>query len=98
MAASYIELGTMLYNTIILNQTSAIATLTETLRYINGEITGPLNIRTKNFDKTVLSSIESDVVVLTTISQILTLMITSNQFLLPSHLTNLYDQVEPVEF
>ena len=98
IAASYIELGTMLYNTIILNQTSALATLTETLRYINGGITGPLNIRTKNFDKTVLSSIESDVVVLTTISQILTLMITSNQFLLPSHLNNLYDQVEPVEF
>ena len=58
----------------------------------------PMNIRTDVFDQAVLSSIKSDIVVLDTIAQILTLMITSNQFLTPTFLTNLYDQVDTTNY
>lgn len=51
----------------------------------------PLNIRTNEYDKKVLSSIESDVVILNTIDKILTLMYTTNQYLLPSPAIPVYD-------
>ena len=51
---------------------------------------GAFNIRTEKFDGTVLTSIESDKVILSTISKIVTLMYTSNQFLLPDPAFNKY--------
>lgn len=48
------------------------------------------NIRTGKYDGTVLTSIESDKVILSTISKIVTLMYTSNQFLLPDPAFNKY--------
>lgn len=50
----------------------------------------PYNLRTKEFDGKVLSSIETDIVILDAISKIITLMITSNQFFTPSPTTNIY--------
>ena len=50
----------------------------------------PLNIRTKEFDGNVLSSIDTDIYVLDTISKIVTIMATSNQFLLPIINANIY--------
>lgn len=52
--------------------------------------TCPYNIRTKEYDGKVLTSIESDKVILSTISKIVTLMYTSNQFLLPDPAFNKY--------
>lgn len=48
------------------------------------------NIRTGEYDGKVLTSIESDKVILSTISKIVTLMYTSNQFLLPDPAFNKY--------
>lgn len=48
------------------------------------------NIRTGKYDGTVLTSIESDKIILSTISKIVTLMYTSNQFLLPDPAFNKY--------
>lgn len=48
------------------------------------------NIRTEECDGKVLTSIESDKVILSTISKIVTLMYTSNQFLLPDPAFNKY--------
>lgn len=48
------------------------------------------NIRTNKCDNTVLTSIESDKVILSTISKIVTLMYTSNQYLLPDPAFNKY--------
>lgn len=42
----------------------------------------PMNIRTGAFDNSVLSSIRSDIVILETVSKILSLMFTCNQYLL----------------
>ena len=50
----------------------------------------PLNITTNEFDKRVLSSIKSDVVILETIEKILTLMYTYNQYLIQSPAHNIY--------
>lgn len=50
----------------------------------------PLNIATNEFDKKVLSSIKSDVVILETIEKILTLMYTCNQYLVQDPLHNSY--------
>ena len=50
----------------------------------------PLNIRTNEYDRKVLSSIKSDTVVLDTINKILTLMYTTNQYLVPTPAHNIY--------
>ena len=59
---------------------------------INGSLEKgcPLNIRTNEYDYKVLSSIKSDVVVLETINKILTLMYTTNQYLVPTPAHNVY--------
>ena len=48
------------------------------------------NIRTRYWDGKVVSSIESDIVVLQTVSKIIGLMATSNQFIVPSPMHNVY--------
>ena len=50
----------------------------------------PFNLRTKSFDGKVLSSIDTDVWALDTISKIVTIMATSNQFILPTVNVNNY--------
>lgn len=50
----------------------------------------PLNIRTQLFDGKVKSSIESDIKVLETVSKIIGLMATCNQFVVPSPMHNVY--------
>lgn len=83
---------------------NAYCTLLETLYSVSGyndqQITRifeeiedtdlPYNIRTECCDGNVLTSIESDKVILSTISKIVTLMYTSNQFLLPDPAFNKY--------
>ncbi|MBP5595714.1 MAG: hypothetical protein J6Y02_10055 [Pseudobutyrivibrio sp.] len=92
-AAAYIEISEMLYNTKYQDDAKAAETVTKSI-----ENDCPMNIRTEEFDHKVLSSIKSDIVVLDTLAQILTLMITSNQFLTPTFLTNLYDQVDITDY
>lgn len=50
----------------------------------------PLNIRTKEYDGKVLSSISSDIIILDTVNRILGLMYTSNQYLLQLPVYNIY--------
>ena len=50
----------------------------------------PLNIRTNEYDKKVLSSIRSDIVILETISKILSLMFITNQYLVQTPAHNVY--------
>ena len=51
----------------------------------------PLNIRTNEFDHKVLASIETDPVILKTIDKIITLMFTTNQYLVPTPAHNIYE-------
>ena len=50
----------------------------------------PLNIVTGKFDGTVLTSIDTDICTIDTISKIITIMATSNQFILPTINVNNY--------
>jgi chaperonin GroEL len=50
----------------------------------------PLNIRTNSYDGKVLSSIRSDVIILETINKILSLMFTTNQYLVQHPANNVY--------
>ena len=50
----------------------------------------PFNIRTQSFDGIVSSSIESDIIILETVSKIIGLMATCNQFIVPSPMHNVY--------
>jgi hypothetical protein len=54
----------------------------------------PLNIRTNEYDKKVLSSIRSDVVILETINKILSLMFITNQYLVQTPAHNVYTDDE----
>lgn len=51
----------------------------------------PLNLRTNEYDKKVLSSIRSDIVILDAIINIIGLMFKTNQYLLPDPMLNTYD-------
>ena len=50
----------------------------------------PINLRTLSYDNNVITSIESDIVVLECISKVLTIMFTTNQILIPSPMDNTY--------
>ena len=50
----------------------------------------PLNIRTNEYDGKILSSIRSDIVILETIDNILTMMFTCNQYLVQAPVYNIY--------
>ena len=52
----------------------------------------PLNLRTNEYDGTVLSSIKSDIVILDTLDKVLTMMYVTNQYLVPTPIHNVYDR------
>lgn len=84
---AYLNIAELLYNTVTND-------IDETNKFIkisldNPEV-GPYNLRTKSFDGKVLSSIDTDICALDTISKIITIMATSNQFLLPMINANVY--------
>ena len=54
----------------------------------------PLNIRTNQYDHTVLSSINSDVIILDTLDKLLTMMYITNQYLVPTPANNIYESWE----
>ena len=51
------------------------------------------NIKTGKFDNSVLSSIESDIIILDTVCKIVSIMFTCNQFLCESFAQNKYLQL-----
>ena len=80
---------------IIYNSYEAIVKLLYNSKYSNSDIVDnvlkeslekgyPINLRTGEYDNHVLSSIDSDICALDSISKIVTIMATSNQMLLPN--------------
>ena len=82
---AYTELCATLYGSMVGDYKEGKEIAEKTLEYGS-----PLNIRTNRFDKTVLSSIRSDIVILDTVTKILTLMFTCNQYLVPTPAHNIY--------
>lgn len=84
---AYLEISRILYSSVD-DSGFDVQDIINTI--ISGDNVGPFNLRTKNFDKKVLSSIDTDISVLDTISKIITIMATSNQLLLPNLNINQY--------
>ena len=82
---AYTELCNTLYTSMTGDREVGESTTLETLTN-----DCPLNIRTNEYDGKVLSSIRSDIVILDTVSKILTLMFTCNQYLVPTPAHNIY--------
>lgn len=78
---SYSEIECLLYSSIGLDDVDVDRSLNEGC---------PINLRTREYDHKVLTSISSDITILETISKIVTLMFTSNQFLVQTPLDNKY--------
>ena len=61
---------------------------------INAENGVVLNIRTNVWDNNVKTSIMSDIVILDTVCRIIGIMATCNQFILPTAMHNIYENIE----
>lgn len=61
------------------------------------ENTMPVNLRTKEFDGSVLSSIKSDAAILEGVSKVVTIMFTANQALFPTVIDNTYKTEEDIK-
>lgn len=91
--SAYFEVSEMLYKTIGYSGEEARDLILKSL----ADDCGPLNLRTKEFDGRVLTSIKSDIVTLEVLSKILTLMLTANQALLQNPMVNTYYGEERVK-
>ena len=80
---AYFDITDLLYSSIVSDTSDLI------VRSL-GEYQCPMNIVTKKFDKSVLSSIDTDVCTINTISKIVTIMATANQFILSTVNINKY--------
>ena len=83
IADAYTELVDTLYNGTGLTADKA----KDIFRSSHGSV---YNIRTKTYDKSVRSSVMSDMVILDTVSKIIGIMATCNQFIVPSAMHNIY--------
>jgi len=82
---AYMALSTILYNSVFHD-------MGESEKYIDISMNQgtPMNLRTSEFDGKVLCSIRTDMVILDTISKIVSIMFTTNQFLCPLPSMNKY--------
>lgn len=85
---SYMSIVKELYATVFADNDEINNYVTQSLVEFNM----PMNLRTEEFDGTVLSSINTDIAILDVISKIVTIMYTSNQALIPDSLQNSYEK------
>lgn len=79
---AYCDMLTCLYNTVDFKTKFGIDNISTLIKSIMGKGGVPLNITTGEYDGKVLTSIESEPMILDTISKIITIMFTANQVLL----------------
>lgn len=83
---AYVEISKYLYESASIGKDAII----DTIKYSVDKCAGPYNIITKDFDGKVISSIDTDICIIDTISKIITIMSTANQFILPNINNNIY--------
>ena len=83
---AYKEISKILYLSVVNSEDEAREIID--LSIVSND--GPMNIRTKKFDGSVLSSIDTDICTIDTISKIVTIMATANQFLMSNINSNIY--------
>jgi chaperonin GroEL (HSP60 family) len=85
---AYVKLATILYSTAM-NEEDAEKIVIDSIEH-----RCPYNLRTKMFDNKVLCTIDTDIVILDTISKIITIMFTANQAMVPTPMHNKYLTIE----
>lgn len=88
---AYMDMAISLYSTCM-TRDEACRTMRKSL-----DIGSPYNMRTKHYDGLVLTSLNSDPVILDTIARIITIMFTANQALLVSPLNNKYIEKDDID-
>lgn len=83
---SYVDITKLLYMSTGMSENEAYQLVYTSINHN----CSPFNLRTREFDKKVLSSIDTDICSLDTISKIITIMATSNQYILPTLNINNY--------
>ena len=83
ISEAYFDISSLLYSSIGSNPDNVITDSLDTYGC-------PMNVVTTSFDKSVLSSIDTDICIINTISKIVTIMATANQFVLPTLNINKY--------
>ena len=83
---AYTDITKLLYSTIGYDEDKCSEIVTKS---IDSEHK-PFNVTTEQYDDNVLTSIDTDICILDTISKIVTLMVTANQFILPTINMNNY--------
>ena len=91
IADSYYELVYKLYRSTF-SDVEADAKVAKSIR-----LKTACNLRNEEFDGTVKSSIMSDIVILDTITKVLSVMVTANQFLCPDASHNVYEAAQVCE-
>lgn len=92
IAAAYEDILIDLYMTCIPDYSEAVEDLKKS---IDKEF--PINLRTMEYDGMVRSSIESDQIVLDSVATIVGIMVTCNQFLVPSPQHNVYMPLKTID-
>lgn len=88
---SYHELLQILYSSCMSEADAAIL-VRESM-----ESDMPFNLRTNSFDGKVRSSIESDCIILSSVAKIIGIMVTCNQFIVPTPQHNVYSELKEVQ-
>ena len=84
---SYMEIVTTLYSSMVKDEAKATELMFQSI--VNK---CPYNLVTKEFDGKVLTSLNTDIMILDTIDKILSIMVTANQAILPGPLYNTYSE------
>ena len=91
---AYTELGARLYFPYTDNIQQAVNIVLQGLANENEEERCPFNLLTEQFDKKILTSIQTEPASLEAISKIISLLFDSNQFILPTPEYNIYEMCE----
>lgn len=83
---AYTDITKLLYSTIGYDEDKCSEIVTKSIDLEHK----PFNVTTEQYDDNVLTSIDTDICILDTISKIVTLMVTANQFILPTINMNNY--------
>ena len=91
---AYLEISEMLYATagsdILVHETDTVECSANGIALKSLYRGCPYNLISKDYDGKVLTSIDTDICILETISKIVTIMVTANQFILPTINMNQY--------
>ena len=90
--SSYINIVAKLYEDYYPSHDKCIKSILESISTEENQERGPLNIITGEYDKSVLTSIQTEIAILESLSKIITIVFNTNQYLVPTPQFNCYTE------